>query len=76
MKQLHNCDLHCFWKCAGIRALKSVAQSAIAALGTTAMITEVDWSVVLSTAAMTGLLSILTSLSMGLPEVPENSVKE
>jgi hypothetical protein len=52
-----------------IRAIKTFAQVAIAAIGTTStMISQVDWGIVLSTAALSALLSILTSLS-GLPEV-------
>ena len=56
-----------------IRAIRSMAQSAVAAIGATALITEVDWVVVGSTAAMTGVLSILNSIATGLPEVPETS---
>jgi hypothetical protein len=59
-------------KAAAIRAAKTVAQSAIAAIGTTAMISEVNWAVVVSTAALAGVLSILTSLA-GLPEVEEEN---
>lgn len=55
---------------AGIRALKTVAQTTIATMGTTAMITDVNWAVVVSTAALAGVLSILTSIA-GLPEVKE-----
>lgn len=57
-------------KAALIRAVKTVAQTAIATLGTTALITDVNWSVVLGASAMAGLLSLLTSLA-GLPEVKE-----
>lgn len=53
---------------AGIRALKTVAQTAVASIGVTAMIHEVDWVVVGSTAALAGVLSLLTSLA-GLPEL-------
>lgn len=53
---------------AGIRALKTVAQTAIATIGSSALITEVDWRVVASAAALAGVLSVLTSLA-GLPEV-------
>lgn len=55
-------------KAAGIRAIKTVAQTAIATIGTTALISEVDWIVVLSTSALAGGLSLLTSVT-GLPEV-------
>lgn len=57
-----------WWKAAGIRAIKTVAQSAVAAIGTSALISSVDWKVVLSTATLAGVLSILTSIG-GLPEV-------
>ena len=55
-------------KCAGIRAIKTVAQSAIATIGTSAVFDEVNWIVVLSASALAGILSILTSIA-GLPEV-------
>ena len=60
-------------KAAGVRAVKTVAQSAIAAIGASVMISEVDWVVVASTAVLAGVVSILTSIA-GLPEVsvPEN----
>lgn len=57
-----------FVKAAGIRALKTVAQTAAATIGTTALMTEVDWLVIVSTAGLAGILSVLTSLG-GLPEV-------
>ena len=56
---------------AGVRALKTVAQTAVATIGVTAMIHEVDWVVVGSTAALAGVLSLLTSIA-GLPEVSDN----
>jgi hypothetical protein len=56
-------------KAAAIRAAKTIAQTAIAAIGTTALITEVNWAVVLSTSALAGVLSVLTSIVLGLPEV-------
>ena len=55
-------------KAAGVRAIKTVAQSAIAAIGASAVISEVDWVVVASTAVLAGVVSILTSIA-GLPEV-------
>ena len=55
-------------KAALVRALKTVAQSALATIGATAIFSSVNWAVVASTAGMAGLLSILTSLK-GLPEV-------
>ena len=55
-------------KAAAIRAAKTMAQTAVATIGTTALITEVNWLVVLSASAIAGVLSVLTSLA-GLPEV-------
>ena len=62
-------------KAAAIRAAKTMAQTAIAAIGTTALITEVNWAVVLSTSALAGVLSVLTSIVLGLPEVDEKGDK-
>ena len=56
---------------AGIRALKTIAQTTVASIGVTAMIHEVDWVVVGSTAALAGVLSLLTSVA-GLPEVSDD----
>jgi len=57
-----------WWEAAGMRAVKTVAQTALAAIGTTAAMHEVDWLMVASTAALAGFLSLLTSVA-GLPEV-------
>ena len=58
-----------FWKAAGIRALRTICQTAVAAIGTTAVISEVNWIAVGSTSLLSGILSILTSIATGLPEV-------
>ena len=55
-------------RAAGIRAIRTVAQAALGAIGSTAMFSEVNWMVVGSTALLAGILSLLTSVS-GLPEV-------
>lgn len=55
-------------KCAGIRAIKTVAQTAVGSIGASAIFSEVDWKVVVSSALLAGVVSILTSIA-GLPEV-------
>ena len=55
-------------KSAGTRALKTVAQTAVATIGTSAVVSEVDWVIVVSASALAGILSLLTSVA-GLPEV-------
>ena len=62
-----------WWKAAAVRAIKTVAQTMVATIGSTALFTEVDWAVVGSTALLAGALSILTSVA-GLPEVREETV--
>lgn len=57
-----------FIKAALIRAARTVAQTAVATIGTTALITDVNWAVVASASALAGILSILTSVITGLPE--------
>lgn len=59
------------WFCAaGVRALKTIAQTAVATIGTSAVISSVDWKVVVSASVLAGLLSMLNSIA-GLPEVKE-----
>lgn len=59
-----------WWRAALVRALKTVAQTAVALIPAAATITQVDWLTVAGTAALAGLVSLLTSLA-GLPEVEE-----
>lgn len=60
-----------WWKAAGVRAIKTVAQTAVAIIGTTALISEVNWIAVGSASLLAGVLSLLTSVAAGLPEVDE-----
>lgn len=60
-------------KCAGIRSLKTVCQTAIATIGTGVVMSDVDWLTVLSASILAGILSLLTSLA-GLPEVSDEEV--
>lgn len=59
-----------WWKAAAVRAVKTVAQTAVATIGTAAMLDEVNWLMVGSAALLAGVLSLLTSVG-GLPEVGE-----
>lgn len=58
-----------FWKAAAIRAVRTMCQTAVAAIGTTAVISGVDWVQVGSMSLLAGILSLLTSVATGLPEV-------
>ena len=55
-------------KCAGIRAIKTVAQTAVGSIGASAVFSEVNWKIVVSSALLAGVVSLLTSIG-GLPEV-------
>lgn len=57
-----------WWKAAGVRAIKTVAQTAVATIGTAAVLSSVDWLAVASASVLAGILSLLTSIA-GLPEV-------
>ena len=57
-----------WWKAAGIRAIKTIAQCAVATIGTSALLSEVNWIAVASASALAGVLSLLTSVA-GLPEL-------
>ena len=59
-------------KAAGIRALRTVAQTAVAVIGTSALLSEVNWAAVASASILAGILSLLTSVATGLPEVDKD----
>ncbi len=68
MKKITNWKL---WaKCAGIRAVKTVAQTAISVIGVSAVLSDVNWIAVTSASVLSGVLSLLTSVA-GLPEISE-----
>ncbi len=59
-----------WFKCAGIRAIKTIAQTAIATIGTSAVMGDVNWIIVGSASLLAGILSLLTSIA-GLPELEQ-----
>ena len=59
-----------WWKAAAVRAVKTVAQTAVATIGTAAVLSSVDWTMVASASVLAGVLSLLTSVA-GLPEAQE-----
>lgn len=70
MKDLDSEKVKRWLYAAGVRALKTVAQTAVAVIGTSSVISEINFKLVISAALVSGLLSILTSVA-GLPEVEE-----
>ena len=60
-----------FIKAAAVRAVRTIAQTAIAVIGTSALLEEVNWLAVLSASVLAGILSILTSVVTDLPEAPK-----
>ena len=58
-----------FWKAAGTRAIKTMAQTAVGVIGSSVVISDINWLVVISASAVAGVTSILTSIATGLTEV-------
>ena len=63
-----------WWKCAGVRAIKTVAQTAVGVIGASVIISDVNWTVVVSASLLAGITSLLTSVA-GLPEITESGAK-
>lgn len=61
-----------FWVAALIRALRTFCQTAVATIGTSVLLSEVNWIAVVSASALAAILSILTSVATGLPEVDKD----
>jgi len=59
-----------FIKAAAIRAVRTIAQTAVAMIGTSLVMSDVNWASVASASVLAGILSILTSVATGLPEAP------
>ena len=58
-----------FWKAAGSRAVRTMAQTALATIGTSAFMQDINWYLVGSASLISGIISVLTSIATGLPEV-------
>jgi len=58
-----------FWKAAAIRAVRTMAQTALATIGTSAFMQDINWYLVGSASLISGIISVLTSIATGLPEV-------
>lgn len=65
-----------FTKATAIRAIKTVCQTAVATIGTAVMLSDVNWQMVVSASILAGILSVLTSIAIGLPEVELEEVLE
>ena len=68
-KMLNDLKNKNFWRATAIRAIKTICQTAIATIGTASLLSEVNWLVVASASLLAGILSVLTSIVVGLPEV-------
>lgn len=65
-----------FWRAAGIRALRTFAQAAMATIGTSVLLSQVDWIAVVSASLLAAILSVLTSITTDLPEAPKGAADD
>lgn len=65
-----------FWQAAGLRSVRTVCQTAVATIGTSAMLADVNWLMVGSSSLMAGILSVLNSVATGLPECGKKEKEE
>lgn len=70
-----NSKIKSWMKAAGVRAIKTIAQTAVATIGTAAVLGDVNWVMVVSAAVLSGILSLLTSIA-GLPELKDGASNE
>lgn len=75
LQMIKNVKCKKWWKAAGNRAIRTMAQTAVATIGASTLVTEIDWLAVGSATLLAGVLSILTSIS-GLPECKEEAEVE
>lgn len=63
-----------FWKAAGVRAIRTFAQTFVATVGSAALISQVNWAAVLSASVLAAVLSVMTAIATGLPEVKNEEI--
>lgn len=63
-----------FWKAAGVRAIRTFAQTFVATVGSTALLSQVNWAAVLSASVLAAILSVMTAIATGLPEVKNEEI--
>lgn len=63
-----------FWKAAGVRAIRTFAQTFVATVGSAALLSQVNWAAVLSASVLAAILSVMTAIATGLPEVKNEEI--
>lgn len=69
-------EIRKFVRAAGIRAIRTIAQTAISMIGVAVIMSDVNWTMVFSASLLSGILSLLTSISTGLPEVDSDNISK